>query len=61
MNLLIERGFLYFFVVKYLLTVLGAFIFCIYQSALLMRVGLASMLVLYLIVFTHHLLWVFLM
>ena len=61
MNLLIKHGFLYFFIVKYLLTVLGVFIFCIYQSAPLMRVGLASMLVLYLIVFTHHLLYVFLM
>ena len=59
MNLLIKHGFLYFFIVKYLLTVLGVFIFCIYQSVPLMRVGLVSMLVLYLIVFTHHLLWIF--
>jgi len=61
MNLIIKHGFLYFFIVKYLLTALGVFIFCIYQSAPLMRVGFVSMLVLYLIVFAHHLSYVFLM
>lgn len=59
MNFLIDYGYMYFFVVKYVLTALAVFIFCICKNHFLMRVGIVSVLFLYFVILTNHLLGVF--
>ncbi len=59
MNLLIGYGNIYFFVVKYLLTVLGLFILCIHKNLLIVKVILLSVFLLYLAVFSYHILLIF--
>jgi hypothetical protein len=55
MNLLLGYGDRWFFILKYLLTVIGVFIFCIYQNLLVVRAVLAFVLVFYVGVLANHL------
>ncbi len=59
MNLLIRHGYMYFFIFKYLLTALATFILCIYKNLLAVRIGIRTILLIYLAVFAHHLFWAF--
>jgi hypothetical protein len=61
MDFFIGYGYIYFFIVKYVLTALAVFIFCIYKNLLSVRIGTVSILVIYLVVFAHQVLWAFLM
>jgi hypothetical protein len=60
MNSLIDYGYIYFFVVKYVLTALAVLILCIYKNWIPVRVGILCILTLYLVVFAHHVFLVFL-
>jgi hypothetical protein len=59
MNCLIGFGYIYFFVVKYLASALAVFILCIHKYWVPVRVGILCILVLYLLVFAHHVFLVF--
>lgn len=59
MNFLIDHGYMSFFVVKYVLTALAVFVFCICKNHFLTRVGIVSTLFLYFLVLTNHLFGVF--
>ena len=54
MNLVLGCGDCWFFIVKYLLTVIGVLVFCIYQNLLVVRAVLAFVLVFYVGVLVNH-------
>ena len=59
MNLLLGCGDCWFFIVKYLLTVIGVLIFCIYQNLLVVKAVLGFVLVFYVGVLANHLFLMF--
>jgi hypothetical protein len=59
MELFLGYGDRWFFILKYLLTVIGVFIFCIYQNLLVVRAILAFVLVFYVGVLANHLFLMF--
>jgi hypothetical protein len=58
MNSLIDYGYIYFFLVKYVLTALAVFILCLYKNWIPVRVAILCILALYFVVFAHHIFWV---
>lgn len=60
MNFLIGYGDIYFFAMKYILTVLGLFILCIYKNLFIVRTIILFVFLVYLIVFTNHILLILL-
>ena len=61
MNFLISYGNIHFFAVKYILTALSIFLLCIYKNLLVVRILIVSIVLLYLLVFTHHISLIFMM
>ena len=59
MNLLLGYGDCWFFIIKYLLTIIGVLIFCIYQNLLVVKAVLAFVLVFYVGVLANHLVLMF--
>ena len=59
MNLLLGYDDRWFFILKYLLTVIGVLIFCIYQNLLVVKAVLAFVLVFYVGVLANHLVLMF--
>lgn len=56
MSFLIGYGKIHFFAAKYTLTALGIFLLCLYKNLFVVRIIIASVLLLYLTVVTHHVL-----
>ena len=54
MRLLIGYGDMTFFVVKYVVTMVGLFILCIYKNVFFVRTILRGVFLLYLVVFAYH-------
>ena len=59
MSFLLGYSDRWFFILKYLLTVIGVLIFCIYQNLLVVRAMLAFVLVFYVGVLANHLVLMF--
>lgn len=59
MNILIGYGNIYFFIVKYVATALGLIVLCIYKNLFISRIGILFILLLYFLVFTHHIYFIF--
>jgi hypothetical protein len=54
MNFLLGRGNIHFFTMKYILTVLGLFVLCIYKNLFIARTILIGIFFLYLTVLANH-------
>ena len=54
MNFLIGYGNIHFFATKYILTVLGLIVLCIYKNLIIARTIIIGILFLYLTVFANH-------
>ena len=54
MNFLIGYGNIYFFTIKYILTVLSLILLCIYKNLLIARTIIICIFSFYLIVFANH-------
>jgi hypothetical protein len=60
MDFFLGYGNIYFFATKYALTAFGIFLLCIYKNVLFVRIIIASIIFIYLTVFSHHILLAFL-
>ncbi len=60
MNFLIGYGNIYFFTIKYALTVVGLFILCVYKNLFIVRATILFVIFLYVTVLANHILLILL-